>query len=133
MAEVAAAAPARGTRERTSASSGSTSNLPAVTTSSTSLWNLGPEFDTPNGAEKNHPVMTLLEDYDTVKKSDFLAEYGQKFREPHPTQTIPGVEERGGEVHRLEQCARCVTRRSTRSGKKTKHAKAYDDAACRES
>ena len=91
------------------------------------LVNLGPEFGTPEGGEKNHPVMALLEDYaDTVKKMDFLAEYGQKFREPHPTQTAlaPKVE---AKFVGSERCADCHDAEYA-VWAKSKHAKAYDDA-----
>ena len=90
------------------------------------LVDMGPEFDTPKGAEKNHPVMTLLEDYaDTVKTMDFLAEYGQKFREPHPTQTALAPKGVEAKFVGSERCADCHDAEYA-VWTKTKHAHAYD-------
>jgi hypothetical protein len=91
------------------------------------LVNLGPEFGTPKGAEKNHPVMALLEDYsDTVKKMNFLEDYGRQFREPHPTQTalaalVPKVE---AKFIGSDACSNCHAAEYA-VWEKTAHAVAY--------
>src|SRR5262249_43387507 len=48
------------------------------------LVTIGPEFQTPNGQEKNNPIMVLMERYtQEVKKHDFIAKFGRTF---HPVQ-----------------------------------------------
>ncbi len=50
------------------------------------LVSLGPNFDTPKGQDKDHPVMKLMQDYSqTVKDRDFLEAY-RALRVDHPTQ-----------------------------------------------
>ena len=72
------------------------------------LVNLSPAFETPVDAVKKQPVMALLEEYsDTVKKMDFLAEYGQKFREDHPTQKALAPAQVEAKFIGSEACSNC--------------------------
>jgi Cytochrome c554 and c-prime len=89
------------------------------------LVNLGPEFATPKGAEKNHPVMALLEDYaETVKKMNFLDDYGRQFREPHPTQTALAPLKVDAKFIGSEACSNCHAAEYA-VWEKTAHAVAY--------
>jgi 2',3'-cyclic-nucleotide 2'-phosphodiesterase (5'-nucleotidase family) len=89
------------------------------------LVNMSPDFDTPKGAEKKHPVMALLEDYsDTVKKMDFLSEYGQKYREEHPTQKALAGKIQAKFIG-SEACSQCHAAEYEK-WETTAHAVAYD-------
>ena len=89
---------------------------------------LGPEFKTPPGSEKGHPVMAMMDEYaETVKKMDFLAEYGAKFRTEHPTQKALAAQNVAAKYVGSEAMAANATPRSSPCGTKSKHSmKAYD-------
>jgi hypothetical protein len=62
------------------------------------LVELGPEYKTPPGQEKSHPILELMEMYtQNLKKENYLGRYGQTKHELQVLAAVPGLKNPGKE------------------------------------
>jgi hypothetical protein len=94
------------------------------------LVELGPEFKTPQGGEKGHPVLDLMEDYTrTLKVNDYLARYPQTKHVLQVLSPVKGLKTPGGPNEPTyvgsERCKKCHEA-AYDIWKKTPHSHAYE-------
>lgn len=84
------------------------------------------EFNTPEGQEKNHPILKMLQEYsDTVRDNDYLSEMAKR-KKLHATQALPNMD--GATYMGDQECMACHQNEHAVWGK-SKHADAYNALA----